>query len=224
MNFFTVGSASDYVNLKKLEFKWTERKNNPFLPKGKNEDSFTARFSRQTEEGLKSNNISLLRGKMQTGAPLSPDEMEYLKENSPELYETAKKIENERNEYKKALKNCRSREDVEKLKLGSLSRLAAEAKAISTSSGISTERKKELLEQAGMRVMAITYEHNRFIATSAYRALPERSDDSRAKRGGISTGLQCVQTPGRAVKSDKFSFSRNIVCGAGSKPGAHRSD
>ena len=55
--------------------------------------------------------------KLQNGEKLSSEEMEYLRKNAPELYEKALQISTERTACENELKNCKSKEDVQRLKM-----------------------------------------------------------------------------------------------------------
>jgi len=69
-----------------------------------------------------------IRAKMQRGELPNNEEMDFLKEHFPELYMSAKRIEQEMNQLRKQLKNCDTREEKSKVILQKMSQLAGIAK------------------------------------------------------------------------------------------------
>ncbi|MDR1702257.1 MAG: hypothetical protein LBR56_05735 [Sporomusaceae bacterium] len=180
MNFFSINSVANYAKVKDLEFKWQKRKDNPFLEKGENavkEDPQIAMFKEQWRQQQKSQATASIIGKLQAGVRLSPDELEYLKANAPMEYEKAVQVEREREQYKRELENCKSKEDVEKLNQRKLSQFFTEASAVANNPNISDDKKRERLEVIGMRLMAVMDEHVSFKETEKYKRLPDKDEE-----------------------------------------------
>ena len=121
--------------------------------------------------------VELLHSKLKRGEELSSSELNFLKQNSPGLYEKAVKINQERKEYKQQLESCKTKQDVEKMKNLKMNRFAKEIEAINRSP-LSQSEKEEKLEMVKMRQAAIENEHKQFIKTNRYKALKETDDDS----------------------------------------------
>jgi len=175
MNFQFAGTVSDNVKTMALEMKWQERKQNLFIPK--EENSMIADMKKRLAEMEKSNKISSIDAKLKAGKRLSASEMDFLRKNVPELYKKAVQIEKEREEYRRALENCRTKEDVARLNMSRMQQFLTEAKAISSNPNIPEAKKQELLEFIAMRVMATMSEHTEFINSPEYQALPSELDD-----------------------------------------------
>ena len=125
-----------------------------------------ARAKRYTVEGLTM--------KLQMGKKLSGDEMEFLRENAPELYQKAVRVAAEREEYARKLRNCKTKEDVRRLNLSVTGALSPQGK-----SGVDSQ-------ESIMKINAINDEHSTFVATKAYKDLPddwkEEKELDRAER------------------------------------------
>lgn len=121
--------------------------------------------------------VELLHSKLKRGEELSSSELNFLKQNSPGLYEKAVKINQERKEYKQQLESCKTKQDVEKMKNLKMNRFAKEIEAINRSP-LSQSEKEEKLEMVKMRQAAIENEHKQFIKTNSYKSLKETDDDS----------------------------------------------
>lgn len=180
MNIQTIGTASSYIKNMALNIKWQERKLDPKKPKEneiKKEDPVIADIKRQIDGNLRSQKIESLRGKLLSGQKLNAEEMDYLRENSPDDYENAVKAEKEREEYKRELEACRSKEDVAKFNMRRLNKFGAEATAIANNPNIPADKKKTLTEGICMKAMGVMDEHKEFIKTPEYMRLPERLED-----------------------------------------------
>ena len=111
----------------KLQMKWQQRKSSgDYLTKGY---SGTKESQKDQElqdpqsrllESMKPDESASMRQqistKMMAGKRLSSAEMEYLKENDPQTYQKARTIEMEREAYERRLKQCRTKEEVQRVK------------------------------------------------------------------------------------------------------------
>lgn len=61
--------------------------------------------------------ILKITDKIHSGFELTATELEFLREESPGAYEVALEVKREREQYAKELENCKSKEEVKKLKL-----------------------------------------------------------------------------------------------------------
>lgn len=173
MGMFVGGTISNYVKMKTLNMKWQMRKQNPNMEKGQYPGLLSpAERSKQVTAAR----ISSITLKLKSGQRLSGSEIEFLKENSPELYKKAVQIAEEREQYRKKLENCRTKEDVLKVNAEKLQQFANEAEAISDSS-LSKGEKAAELEFILMRQAAIADETSSFMRSLAYQSLPNEDPE-----------------------------------------------
>ncbi len=132
----------------------------------------------QFEESKKSSIVAGIDGKMKAGKPLTPDEIAYLKEEHPELYENWKKIEQERKALEEELNNAHSKKQVEEIKDRKVSEFASEVKSIGQSS-MSKGQKMEAIEQVGRKMAAILDVYNKFTETDQYKKLPKETEEEK---------------------------------------------
>lgn len=204
MNIAGMGTISNYIKSVELNVKWQERKSNPF--QAKEDDPEVARIKQWSQEQQQSQNLATIHGKLMTGAKLTKEELEYVREKNPEMYEQAVKAEREREQYKKELENCRTKEDVERLHQRKLHQFATEAKAISSNPNIPKAKKIELLQTLNMRMNATLDERAAFMNTKEYFQLPEEEED------GIRRTLQKVkQEDGEEVADIKMESKTGDV-------------
>jgi len=122
--------------------------------------------------------IKALESKMMGGKKLTPEELEYLREHHPELYEKAVKIEREREAYRQELEKAKSKEEVRKIHERKAQEFLAEAKAIE-GSNLSKEQKKGALEFLMMRMNGVFDEYNNFQQSDEFKKLPERAEEKK---------------------------------------------
>ncbi len=70
-----------------------------------------------TEEDIIQSKVLRLSDKIQSGKELSNEELDFLAENSPGLYKLAREVNKEREEYRKEVEQCSTKEEVKKVKL-----------------------------------------------------------------------------------------------------------
>lgn len=111
-----------------------------------------------------------IRQKMQAGKKLTSEEMNYLRVNQPELYQSAMRVETARKALRIKLKNCKSKEEVQNV------------------ISVQTEVLKAMEGDTDREYLAAMVEHEveTFRKSSAYARLPERIEDGKKKNTPIS--------------------------------------
>lgn len=163
------GTLTNYTRMAQLQFKAQRRLSGEPLEDEK--DAERANLERQADSTRKSIRVSSIVTKLKSGQKLTGKELSYLRSNSPELYRKAVEIAKEREQYKKKLKKCTTKDDVEKAKIEKIQKLANEADTVMRAD-ISDEEKTEKLEFIMMRFYAIQDEHTNFVKSPEYHSLP----------------------------------------------------
>lgn len=140
------------------------------------------------EARAKQYSVEGLRNKLLMGKKLSGDEMMFLRDNAPELYQKAVRVAAEREEYARKLRNCKTKEDVRRLNMFTLGAYSSQGK--NGGDG----------EENMMRINAISDEHNIFVATKEYNSLP---DDWKEEKE--------LERAERIKKKKKRSKSREVL-------------
>ena len=175
------GRLFDHVQTMKLEAKWQQKKLDFItLPKenDKTKKSVSGNFL-QSNDFIKTTVMQRVDLKMKSGKRLTHDEMEFLKVHAPDKYIKALKIEKEREEYRKALQNCRTKEDVRRVQAVKAMQLHEEASAIPDKN---SAQGKEDLEFLAMRLAALLDEFSEFVKSGEYDELPEKSDSDEEEK------------------------------------------
>ena len=200
---FIAGRVRDSVNLASLNSKWQQKKQeNPIK---KNDESLTAdqrelqRFQEQLRE-MRENKSPEISNKIMAGGKLTQEEIEYLRKNDPQKLKEYEEIQQERASYKKQLKSCKSKEEVERLKMTRMGRYMSQAKSIASDSTIPKGEKYKLMVKLLSEATGVAKEHIKFTQSLRYAELPEEDEDAK-KKGNADT----EELPEETVSADVSS-------------------
>lgn len=201
------GTIRNSVSLASLESKWQQKKQN--ISKG-NKENLTAeervlqRFQEQADSIRESRKSTDIDTKLQTGEELSAEEIEYLKKNDPEALKEYEEVRRERASYKKQLKDCKSKEEVEKLKMTKMGHYMAEAKKITNAPYIPKAKKYQLMKKMLKKTSAVETEQEKFLQSSRYAKLPDEEKEAR-KKEHIDDEAQQEKKEGAALSDVSLS-------------------
>lgn len=185
--FTMAGTIKNSVRMAALDQKWQQKKNS-FGQDKKKLTEMTAEerqlqdFREQAEQMRKSQKHANIDAKLAAGEELTPEEIEYLRQNNPQALKDYEDTQRERENYKRALRNCRTKEEVERLKYTKMGQFMAEAKKISSNACIPKGKKVALLKRILQQATAVEDEHKEFLKTSRYASLPTEEEAREAEK------------------------------------------
>ena len=185
--FTMAGTIKRSVRMAALDQKWQQKKNS-FGQDKKKLTEMTAEerqlqdFREQAEQMRKSQKHANIDAKLAAGEELTPEEIEYLRQNNPQALKDYEDTQKERENYKRALRNCRTKEEVERLKYAKMGQFMAEAKKISSNAYIPKGKKVALLKRILQQATAVEDEHKEFLKTSRYASLPTEEEAREAEK------------------------------------------
>ena len=185
--FTMAGTIKRSVRMAALDQKWQQKKNS-FGQDKKKLTEMTAEerqlqdFREQAEQMRKSQKHANIDAKLAAGEELTPEEIEYLRQNNPQALKDYEDTQRERENYKRALRNCRTKEEVERLKYTKMGQFMAEAKKISNNACIPKGKKVALLKRILQQATAVEDEHKEFLKTSRYASLPTEEEAREAEK------------------------------------------
>ena len=138
------------------------------------EERLLQHYQEQISQMHESNFQQELQAKLDSGQELTPEEEQYLEKVNPYALKEHEKLKEEVAAYRKQLQNCRTKKDVEKLKLYKMGQFMSEVKTVSNDPHIPKAKKKAMLEQILKRTYAIEKEHNDYTKTPEYQAKPDK--------------------------------------------------
>lgn len=170
-----------------MQMKWKQRKaNNDFTADG----STTLRDSiaRQAEEIRKSqadgsSKLSAqIRTKLAVGKKLTQEEMDYLQKNDPQTYQKAKAIEEEQKCYEEELKRCRTKEDVQRVKMNHTAASLSTVNNVKNNPAIPEGAKLGIMWQELMKTRALEETMGEFVKSGRYAQLPTEAEKAEAEK------------------------------------------
>ncbi len=147
-----ITNINSYLNAVKMQTLWEINKQDPEK----------ARIEKQQKQQEISKKVSDIRSKLKSGKKLSEKEMRLLREHAPELYKKAEAVQQERKNFKEALKSCKTKDDVQRL--------------VSQKLGFSMSIAKQDQEMAEYMTAAIQDEHASFTASDDYKGMKWESE------------------------------------------------
>lgn len=185
--FTMAGTIKRSVRMAALDQKWQQKKNSFGQDKKKlaemtAEERQLQDFREQAEQMRKSQKHANIDAKLAAGEELTPEEIEYLRQNNPQALKDYEDTQRERESYKRALRNCRTKEEVERLKYTKMGQFMAEAKKISSNACIPKGKKVALLKRILQQATAVEDEHKEFLKTSRYASLPTEEEAREAEK------------------------------------------
>ena len=119
---------------------------------GKEKPAYIPNAPQETEED--DSRMQQIRAKLQCGGKLTEQERKYLQENDPQTYSELLEEEREQKNYERMLRSCRTKGEVQHLKLG---RIASSLDRMKKAEGNGSLSKEEKLEIAGRELRNINH-------------------------------------------------------------------
>lgn len=200
-----VGSIRNTVKLAAMDAKWQQKKANGGKALKEEMDPQARQIQRYKEDIQKmreNNQMSSIDAKLKAGGLLTPEEISYLQKNSPQKYREYLEIRSEREAYKRQLKSCKTKEDVEKLKMTKMNSLLAEAKSVMNNPNIPKGKKVGLMEKILMKTMGVQEEHMEFVRSGQYHALPTEEEIAEEAKEKVEQGEELAEEMGDNIADD----------------------
>lgn len=178
------GTIHSAGKLMELENKWQEKKisGKIFQKEMTPEEKQLKQYQEDLAKMRESNQLSSIAAKLKSGQELSYEEIDYLQKNNPELYREYQEIKSEKAAYKRQLRECKTKEDVERLKINKMNGYVASLKAVVNNPNIPKSAKKAFAEKILMKTMAVQDVHLKFVKSAEYKNLPTEEELAEEKQ------------------------------------------
>lgn len=184
------GTIKNAVKLQFLENKWQQKKNDINAKKPikemTQEERMLADFQKQVEKERESNLHADLYNKLKSGGKLTSEEISYLEQNDPEALRKYREDQAEKEAYERELKNCKTKDEVDRVKMNKLGNFAAQAKKITTDPYIPLDKKVELMNQLNDKLCRVNQAHMEFLDSQQYRDMPTEAELSEERTEEIT--------------------------------------
>lgn len=190
MNFANISTLNSHVKNMGLEWKWNQKKDsNDFTSKGKASinDWLEAKIAQEKEEAARlhqkrDKTMDTIQAKIYSGKKLTAEEKRYLQEKDPKTYEKVKANEMEQKSYEEALKKCKTKEDVERLKMSHMATSFSAVNSIMHDPHIPEGEKLKLVLAEHQKVKALEASTQEFIESGRYHKLPTEAEQRKAEK------------------------------------------
>ncbi len=198
MGIMMIGSINQYLKKAEMKQVWQMRKDNKDMPKGKMTlDEWVHDQQEKIKEPAKAEKndqsafpdlpeppdlkMGNIEAKVNQGKRLTSEERSYLREHSPELLERADENERTRKNFEQELKRCRTKEDVERLKMKYVNASLTKVKAVINNPQIGQQKKLEICMEENGKVMSMERAAAAHVRSGAYAKLPTENEEHAAQ-------------------------------------------
>ena len=187
MNFFMMQSLGTYTKNMEMQMKWQQKKaKNDFTADGstklKDPTAQQAEEIRRAQADGSSKLSAQIRTKLATGKKLTQEEMDYLQKNDPQTYQKAKAIEDEQKSYEEELKRCKTKEDVQRVKMNRTAASLSVVNNVKNNPAIPEGAKLGIMWQELMKNRALEETISKFVESGRYAQLPTEAEKMEAEK------------------------------------------
>lgn len=180
------GTVKNAVQLQVLNNKWQQKKDSGKLTKDERnarenwtrEDYLIQDIKEQAEQNRKAEHDTRIDNKIMAGGTLTPDEEKYLEQNNPEALKKYKEIKAEKKLYEDKLKKCRTKDEVERLKLNTMGEYASALKKVVNDPLIPKSEKLAKAQEMLAKTNNVQNVHVSFVNSSEYEELPAEGEEA----------------------------------------------
>ncbi len=187
MSIMMVTSLNTYTKNMEMKMKWQKKQveKDYTAHETTSADSAVQKQLEDIRESQKDGSAQMAAQidlKMMSGKRLSAQEMEYLKEHDPETYKKAKAIEMEREAYERELKNCKTKEEVQRVKAAHAAAGLDQVNNIKNNPNIPSGKKLALIKQELAKSTALEDSMRSFVKSGDYKKLPTEAERQKAEK------------------------------------------
>lgn len=187
MNFFSVQSLNSYTKNMEMQMKWQKRKDtNDFSADGTTTiDDWVKQQADEIRQSNQDGSAKLqaqIDLKLKCGQRLSAEEMEYLRKNDPEAYQHVKSMQSEQKQYEEELKRCKTKDEVERVKMLHTASSLGAVNSIMNNPAIPENKKFELVMREHRKNAALQQSTREFVESGKYAQLPTEQERLKAEK------------------------------------------
>lgn len=166
------------------------------------EQSMIERFREEMKQNKENSKINGIANKVTNGEDLTPEEEQYLAAKNPGLFNSYKQAKLEQKSYEEKLKNCKTKDEVQRLKTNTVNGYLAEmsaAKGTGSKGAIVATAKKVLAKLKNIEKVEME-----FIESGAYSSLPTEADEQiEETRETVEENERLLEEISEAVDDNK---------------------
>ena len=180
------GTIKNAVQLQALNGKWQQKKDSGKLTKEERnarenwtqEDYIIQDIKDQAEQNRKVEHDTKIDNKIMAGGTLTPDEEKYLEQNNPEALKKYKEIKAEKKSYEEKLRKCKTKDEVERVKLNTMGEYALSLKKVVNDPLIPKSEKLAKAQEMLAKTNNVQDVHISFVSSPEYEELPTEGEEA----------------------------------------------
>ena len=178
------GSIRQSVQLATMNALIENKKTKGFVEKQREmspEERMLEQFKEQAAQEKEAEYTNGIANKVMSGKTLSAEEIEYLQQKNPELLKKYQEMQEEKKSYERQLRRCKTKEEVERVRVNKINGYLAQAKSISHNAVIPKGEKKAMLEEIMARLTNMEKVHAKFVKSEQYRKMPREQEIAKER-------------------------------------------
>jgi hypothetical protein len=184
------GTIKNAVNLQTLNAKWEQKKasGNILSKQERNEranwteeDWLKNNLQEQAAQNRENSEKNDIANKVMSGETLTPDEEKYLEQNDPMTLQKYRQIKAEKKAYEEKLKNCKTKDEVQKVKVETLGNYLSAMKKVENNPCIPISEKLAMAQEMTAKTKNILKAEQKFMQSAAYAKLPTEAEEERKR-------------------------------------------
>lgn len=209
-----MGTIGAYTKTMKLQMQWDMKKESGNVTDHKKSmDEWLESSRADTKDttntpqtgGGSDNRLRTIQAKVDAGKKLTSEERAYLKEKDPETYSELEASEQEQRAYEQKLKRCRTKEEVQRLKMTHLGSSLAKVNSVKNNSAISAEKKRKIIMHEKRRCDRMEESTREFVRRGEYEKLPTDRELVEAEKEALERMTQKPEEQEAPVKESEAS-------------------
>lgn len=197
------GTVNNAVKLDVLAKNWEQKKNSNYVFSKKNrnervnmspEQRQIEQFKEELAHNREQNRNNEIANKIMNGEDLTLDEEQYLARNNPGLLSSYRCAKAERQEYEEKLQKCKTKDEVQRLKINTMNAYLAQLKAAPGEA-----KAAKAMEILG-KVRNIQKAELHFIKSGGYAQLPTEAEILKESADDVDENTEVMEEDNKEVK------------------------
>lgn len=140
------------------------------------EQFMIADFQDQLEHNREAEKRQKIDNKIMSGESLSPEEISYLEKNDPAALKKYRETKEEKESYKEKLRQCKTKEEVDRVKLQKLGELESSLSSVVNDPAIPKSAKLAKAQEILAKTNNIETAHLEFVKSAEYQSMPTEEE------------------------------------------------
>lgn len=183
------GTVKNAVQLQVLNNKWQQKKESGKLTKEERnarenwtqDDYIIQDIKEQAENNREVEYDTKIDNKIMAGGTLTPEEEKYLEQNNPEALKKYKEIKAEKKNYEEKLRKCKTKDEVERVKLNTMGEYASSLKKVVNDPLIPKSEKLAKAQEMLAKTNNVQEVHIKFVGSLEYEELPTEGEEAQER-------------------------------------------